>query len=135
MKPRPKITDTEWEIMRIIWQRHPISAADILAQLTAEDPTWHPKTARTLLNRLVQKKALSYEAEGRTYYYTPLVSEKESVADESESFLDRVFRGSLTPLIAHFVEQRRLKPEDLAELRGWLATADREEPSKGRRKK
>lgn len=121
--------------MRIIWKRHPVSAADIIADLTREDSSWHPKTARTLLNRLVQKKALSYEAQGRAYYYTPLVQEEESIAHESESFLARVFHGSLTPMLAHFVERRRLKQEDLKELRELLAAADREEPPKNRKKK
>jgi predicted transcriptional regulator len=51
--------------MRIVRAHHPITAADIIARLTAADPTWHPKTARTLLARLVEKKALDYEEHGR----------------------------------------------------------------------
>src|SRR5262245_60727031 len=120
MKRTPKISDTEWEIMRVVWARHPITAADIIAQLTAADPTWHPKTARTLLARLVEKKALGYEERGRLYVYEPRVTEAECVAAASGSFLDRVFGGSLTPMLAHFIEQRRLTPEDLDELRALL---------------
>ena len=120
MKQPPKISETEWEIMRIVWAQHPITAAEIIERLTAVDPTWHPKTARTLLARLVEKKALDYEERGRAYVYEPLVSEAECIAAASGSFVERVFGGSLKPMLAHFIEQRRLSPEELAELRALL---------------
>jgi BlaI family penicillinase repressor len=116
MKFVPRISDTEWEIMRIIWLKHPLSANEIIEQLAAADSGWHPKTARTLLARLVQKGALGYEAKGRTYVYSPLVSEENCVATASESFLDRVFGGSLKPMLAHFVERQKLTRKDLEEL-------------------
>jgi BlaI family penicillinase repressor len=120
MKKIPKISDTEWEVMRIVWARHPITAAEVISRLSSNDPSWHPKTARTLLARLVQKKALGYQAEGRLYVYTPLVSEREGVGAASESFLSRVFGGSLRPLLAHFVERQKLTEQDLAELQRML---------------
>jgi BlaI family penicillinase repressor len=120
MTRTPKISDTEWEIMRIVWAHHPITAADIIARLTAADPTWHPKTARTLLARLVEKKALDYEEHGRLYVYEPRVTEDECVAAASGSFVDRVFGGALKPMLAHFIEQRRLTREELDELRAVL---------------
>lgn len=134
MKATPRISDTEWEIMRVIWAHHPITAADVLARLTATDPTWHPKTTRTLLARLVEKKALDYEERGRVYVYVPRVTEKECVAAASGSFLERVFGGSLRPMLAHFVEQRRLTREDLDELRALLDEPARELPRPAKRK-
>ena len=46
--------------MKVIWAYAPLTASDVIARLTAQDPSWHPKTARTLLNRLVKKKALAF---------------------------------------------------------------------------
>jgi len=135
MKTVPRISDTEWEVMRIIWGRHPITASEIIDALIAQDPSWHPKTARTLLARLVRKKALDYEASGRTYVYSPLVSEPECITTASESFLDRVFGGSLTPMLAHFVERRKLTREDLEELSQLLedrSKAANQKSGKGR---
>jgi BlaI family transcriptional regulator, penicillinase repressor len=120
MKRTPKISDTEWEIMRIVWAQHPITAADIIARLTADDSSWHPKTARTLLARLVEKKALDYEERGRSYVYEPRVTEAECVAAASGSFVERVFGGSLKPMLAHFIEQRQLTREELDELQALL---------------
>lgn len=120
MKVVPRISDTEWEVMRVIWAKHPLTANDVVERLSKADPRWHPKTARTLLARLVQKGALGYEAQGRTYVYSPLVSEADCVATASESFLDRVFGGSLTPMLAHFVERQKLTRKDLDELEKLL---------------
>ncbi len=120
MKKSPRISDTEWEIMRLVWAHHPITAADVIARLTAADPSWHPKTARTLLARLVAKKALDYEARGRVFVYEPLVTEEECIAAASGSFIDRVFGGALKPMLVHFIEQRRLSRSELDELRALL---------------
>jgi BlaI family penicillinase repressor len=130
MKRIPKISDTEWEIMRVVWAQHPITAGEIIARLTATDATWHPKTARTLLARLVEKKALDYEPQGRSYVYEPRVTEAECVAAASGSFVERVFGGSLKPMLLHFIEQRQISREDLDELRRLL-----DEPASGKKPK
>ena len=133
MKTPPKITETEWEIMRVVWARHPIAASAIIEQLSATDPTWHPKTTRALLNRLVLKKVLDYEQRGRAYVYEPLFSEQECVAAASESFLERVFGGSLKPMLAFFVEHRRITKKDLRELNDLLEARTAKAPGKNRR--
>jgi BlaI family penicillinase repressor len=116
-RPVPRISETEWEIMRVVWGRSPITAADIIADLTAQDPTWHPVTAKTLLNRLVRKGALGFDQQGRAYLYRPLVDEQACVAAVARSFLDRVFGGSLGLMVAHFVDQKGLTPKQARELR------------------
>ena len=113
----PRISETEWEIMRVVWGRSPITAADIIAELTAQDPTWHPVTAKTLLNRLVRKGALGFEQQGRAYLYRPLVDERACITAVTRSFLDRVFGGSLGLMVAHFGGQKELTPKQARELR------------------
>jgi BlaI family penicillinase repressor len=120
MKSVPKISDTEWEVMRVVWAGHPVTAAEIISRLTAKDPSWHPKTARTLLGRLVRKKALAYEPQGRVYVYRPRVTERESVGAASESFVDRVLGGSLKPMLAHFVQGRKMSRSEIEELKRIL---------------
>jgi BlaI family penicillinase repressor len=132
MQITPRISETEWEVMRIVWARHPLPAADIIAALQAQDQSWHPKTARTLLARLVRKGALDYQPQGRAYVYEPKVTERECIAAASDSFLDRVFGGALQPMLVHFVKERRLSRKDLAELRRIVDAAD---PKESRGKK
>ena len=120
MKAIPKISETEWEVMQVLWAKWPRSAGEIIDSLAAADATWHPKTAKTLLNRLVRKKALGFQKDGRAYLYRPLVKEAECVEAVSESFLERVFGGSLKPMLAHFVEHRKLSPAEIRELKRLL---------------
>jgi BlaI family transcriptional regulator, penicillinase repressor len=116
----PSISETEWKIMRVLWRKSPLSAGEILDALKAEDPSWHPKTAQTLMGRLVKKGALGFTGKGRAYLYHPMVSEEECVEQESRSFLNRVFGGSLSPMLAHFVEHRRLSKKEINELKRIL---------------
>lgn len=120
MATLPRISETEWEIMRVVWSRSPVTAADIIDELSKNDPTWHPVTAKTLLNRLVKKGALGYSLDGRAYVYKALVRERDCVNAASSSFLDRVFGGSLHTMVAHFVENRKLSPKQVKELRKML---------------
>ena len=120
MKKIPRISETEWEVMKVVWAKAPASAGDIINALTGKDPTWNPRTVKTFLNRLVRKRALGFKKEGRAYLYRPLVKEEECVDAASESFLERVFGGSLRPMLAHFVERKKLSADELRELKALL---------------
>ncbi|MEP6669766.1 MAG: BlaI/MecI/CopY family transcriptional regulator [Chthoniobacter sp.] len=120
MKTPPAITDTEWKIMQVLWTKAPLTAGEICQALQREDPSWHPKTAHTLITRLVKKGALSFVSRGRAYFYEPLFTAEECADQASASFLDRVFGGSLQPMLAHFVEQQKLSAKDIRELKRIL---------------
>jgi BlaI family transcriptional regulator, penicillinase repressor len=120
MKKMPRISETEWELMRIVWSQGPCSAGQIIEALTRTDPTWHPRTVKAFLNRLVRKQALGFRKEGRAYLYRALVREEECVDAASESFLGRVFGGSLKPMLAHFVGRKKLSAADVRELKQLL---------------
>ena len=120
MKKVPRISETEWELMKVVWAEAPCSAGQIIEALTRRDPTWHPRTVKAFLNRLVRKGALGFREEGRAYYYRPLVKKEDCVDAASASFLERVFGGSLKPMLAHFVERKKLSAEEIRELRRLL---------------
>ena len=117
--PLPRISDAEWEVMLLLWQRAPQTAADVAAKLCpAHD--WTERTVKTLLARLIKKGALTATPEGKRYLYEPAVSREDCVRQESRTFLDRVFGGSASPLLAHFVREGGLGPEEIEELRALL---------------
>lgn len=119
MKPIPKISESEWVVMKEIWGKHPITANDVVDALS-DRTTWSPKTIKTLLTRLVKKGAVGFEAEGREYRYHPLVEETVLVKEESRSFLKRVFGGTIKPMLATLVESEDLSAEDIEELKRIL---------------
>lgn len=124
MKQVPRISENEWEIMRMIWSRRACSANELIDALRDKDQSWHPKTVKTYLTRLVNKQALNFRKDGRAYVYSALVTEQQCVDAASESFLERVFGGSLKPMLAHFVEHDKLSPEEIRELRRLLKNPD-----------
>ena len=115
MKESPRISDAEWQVIKIIWQRPGISAQEVIAELEPST-RWSPATIKTLLNRLLRKGALRFEKNGKAYCYHALVSEEECRRTESDSFLSRVFDGALSPMLAHFIRSRRLSEKELTEL-------------------
>jgi BlaI family penicillinase repressor len=111
----PRISDAEWEVMKVIWRQSPCSAHEVVSAL-ASSKAWSAGTIKTLLNRLHSKGALRFEKVGKSYLYYPAVAEDRLRTAETESFVDRVFDGALSPMIAHFARTRKLSEQDLDEL-------------------
>jgi BlaI family penicillinase repressor len=118
-KSSPHIAESEWEVMKVLWKKSPMAAREIIDAL-ASVKDWKPKTVKTLLNRLVNKGAVSFKQEGKNYIYTHAVSQKECARSEAKSFLRRVYDGSPRPMIAAFIEEEKLTPEDIRELKRIL---------------
>ena len=93
MSNLPQISEAEFEVMKIVWKYAPISTNEITEKST-QISRWSPKTIQTLIKRLVSKKALTYEKQGRVFVYTPLVKEDEYIRQESNSFLKRYYNGN-----------------------------------------
>ena len=120
------ISDAEAVIMDVLWRGSPRSAEDILAEV-GQAQQWQEGTVKSLLNRLLRKKAVRAEREGRRYLYSPLLTREKYVHQTSKSLLDRLFGGRVAPLVAHFSEQRKLSKKDIAELRKLLKELDDEQ--------
>ncbi|MBW9157257.1 BlaI/MecI/CopY family transcriptional regulator [Clostridium tagluense] len=117
-----KISNSEWEIMKYAWDNIPCTANEIVGALS-KITDWKSNTIRTLINRLIKKEVLGYkidEKDKKTYYYFPLLSENECIKAESDSFIKRVFNGSLNGMIANFLKESELSDEDIEELKNIL---------------
>jgi len=115
MKAEPRISAAEWEVMKVVWKRNSCSAQQVVDDLSAAS-SWGPATVKTLLNRLLRKGVLEFRKNGKAYLYSPVWTEEQCRELEAESFLDRVFDGALSPMLAHFVRSRRLGEQELREL-------------------
>lgn len=115
----PKISDSEWTVMRVFWERGELGVAEVIDALKA-DTDWKPRTIQTLVRRLQQKGALSHRKAGRGFLYAPKFAEAECEHAASRSFLESVFGGELAPFLANFVEREDLDESEIAELRRIL---------------
>ena len=119
MKKVPKISESEWRVMQVLWSKGPLTANEVVEKL-AKRTRWKPKTIKTLINRLVKKKAVKFQKEGRKYRYYPAVSESKCVRTETQSFLRRVYRDTTKPMLAAFLEDAELSAEDVKEFKKIL---------------
>ncbi len=117
------ISDAESQVMQVLWERHPRGADEVVAAL-AGSTDWQEATVKTLLNRLLKKRAIAAERDGRRYLYRPLLKRRDYVDAASASLLDRLFGGRVAPLVAHFSERRKLSKKDIAELKRLIEEID-----------
>jgi BlaI family penicillinase repressor len=120
MPKPPKISDAEWQVMDVLWAASAALTANEVVDALAEYADWSPPTIKTMLNRLVRKRALKFKADGKRYLYSPAVSRERCVRSETRSFVDRLFGGSIAPLLAHFVEDEKLSKDEIEQLRRLL---------------
>ena len=116
MSDLPTISEAESVVMEVLWRASPLTTEDVVAALYGKQE-WQESTVKTLLNRLLNKGAISAEREGRRYLYSAVMQREEWLSLESESLLERLFGGRVAPLVAHFSKQKKLTKKDLAELK------------------
>lgn len=120
MSAQTRISESEWKVMEAVWAGPPVTAQQV-SNILGEDEGWKPQTVKTLLARLVKKGALRAEAEGNRFLYFPEVERNAAVMAETSCFLDRISRGSLSPMLAQLVQGRRpLSSEEIDALRKLL---------------
>ena len=119
------ISDAEAQVMEVLWHQQPLGT-DEIAQALQGSQDWQMATVKTLVNRLLNKGAISAVKEGRRYLYSPVLHRNDWVGSQSMGMLDRLFKGSLTPLVAHFSAHRKLTPAELAALKQLIKDYDHE---------
>lgn len=124
MKKIPQISEAEFEVMKIIWDYHPISTNEIIEHLS-KTKTWSPKTIQTMMIRLEKKGAVKHEKESRLYIYSPIVSKDDYIDMESRNFLNRFYCGTIKSMVTSFLENDKLSEKDIKELKELLAQKDK----------
>ena len=120
------ISDAESRIMEALWRKEPLTAEQIIAKVGPAND-WAPATVKTLITRLLKKQAIAGAREGDAYCYRPLIARSDWVQAESKGLLDRLFKGEVAPLVAHFVEQRQLTAKDIRQLKALMAKIEEDE--------
>ncbi len=116
-----RISDAEHAVMEALWNRAPLSAAEVCDEV-GEDRGWTLATVKTLLSRLAAKNAVTTEAEGKRFLYSPAIERARYLKGESRRLVDRLFGGKPVGLFAHLAESEALSPRDIAEIEALLET-------------
>ena len=111
-KPEPKLTDTELEIMHVVWELGSGTVRQAHELLNQQRPLAYT-TVMTMMKKMESRGHLKKRSEGRAFVYTATVPESRMLRRIVGDFIDRVFNGSTEPLLAQLVEERRLSEKDL----------------------
>ncbi len=115
-----QITDAEYYIMKELWKSEPCTSADIV-EAVSKSQEWNDKTVRTLINRLVSKKAIKAEkTHSKAHIYSSLISESDYKKSENKNFLNKLYDGSVKLMLASIVENNNLSKEEIQNLKDIL---------------
>ena len=117
--PKADISNAEFEVLDVLWDDYPATSSDIVERLNQKKP-WHDKTVKTLLSRLVKKGVVDFDKAQRQYLYRPLIAREDYTKKEATSFVSRLFKGKVAPLVAGFANQNSLSQQDVDELKALI---------------
>ncbi len=126
MEKQSNLSAGEWKLMKQLWARGPATVKELTDALR-EETNWTRNTIITMLSRLEAKGAVGCEQGERAKRYYPLLAQRDAARTETESFLGKVYGGSLGLMMSSLVESRGLSRDDIAELSAILEKAGGEE--------
>lgn len=110
------ISDAELEVMKVIWSKKAhLTSLDICEAFDGKG--WKKTTIGTFLTRLVEKGALYAEKQGKLYYYTPLISQKEYSKLQTKNLISSLYNGSVKDFAVSLFKEQKISDDDIKELR------------------
>lgn len=110
-----KLTQAEWQIMKVLWKKHPATAREVMAQLP-KGVSWAYTTVKTMLARLAEKNVVDESKSGNTSIYEPLLSQRKARLIAFRSMLDQAFDGATDPLLHFLLEEKQFSAKQKKEL-------------------
>ena len=120
-----ELTKTEWSILECLWEQSPKTVMQIVKDMK-ERAGWAKSTSTTMVKRMTDKGLLRCEEGEKARLYYPLVDKEEATKQETESFLDRVYQGSVGMMMSAMVKKNSLTSKEIAELHASLEAAEKE---------
>jgi len=120
-----RLSEGEWKIMNLLWDGAPKTIAGLVSDLK-EDTGWTKGTVFMMLSRLGEKGAVRFEEGGKSKLFYPVLKKEDAAHQETESFLSRVYGGSLSLLVASMAGQKALSSKEIDELYEILREAESE---------
>lgn len=118
------LSDSEWKIMKLLWEKAPYTLGE-LAKVLEGETGWTRPTVFVMLKRLIAKGAVRVDEEAKVHEYYPTIRRRDVAPAETESFLNRVYDGSVGMLFTALTERKSLSDKDIAELRQILDNAEK----------
>ena len=119
---RQTLTAAEWNLMECLWQHSPCTGREAIDYL-AQSAHWSRSTTLTMLRRMTEKGLISCREQNGVNTYSPLIPREAAANQATDSFLNRVYHGSVSMMLSAFTQKHTLSPEEIAELFAILEEA------------
>ncbi|MBQ8898321.1 MAG: BlaI/MecI/CopY family transcriptional regulator [Clostridia bacterium] len=119
------LTPAEWYLMESLWERSPLTGREISKYLEAR-VSWSRSTSLTMIRRMTEKGYILADDSGAVTLYSPLIHRDDALLAETESILDRVYKGSVSMMLSAVTQKQNLTGEEIAELYEILRRAEEE---------
>lgn len=120
-----KLNDTEWRIMNVVWDQSPATVRQVFETLQ-DETQWSYSTVRTLMTRLIEKKALEAQRRGNTFFYQPLIKRDEARRSALKGLLDKAFEGTVGNLALFLASDEELSKKERQQLQKLIKDLDKE---------
>ena len=119
------LSDGEWKLMKVLWQQSPRTLGALVAAL-APTTGWSKATVFMMLKRLIAKGAVTMDDSGKFQTYSASVAYADVEPEETESFLSKVYGGSVGMMVSNLVDRGALSEQEIQELKAILDAAEKE---------
>ncbi len=117
-----ELTEAEWEIMSVVWEKEPCAAGTVQEALV-KSRDWAYATVKITMDRMVKKGFLEINKIRNLQLFRSCISEAEAGRGEIRKMLKRGFGGALTPMLKFLIEHEGLSKEEAAQLREFANKA------------
>jgi len=118
-KAPPKPTDSELEILQVLWQHGPATVRLVNEQLSQNREVGYTTTLK-IMQLMLEKGLVQRDDEGRSHIYRAAVREQDTQSLLLDKFVDATFGGSALKLVMQALGHRRTSPDELAQIRRLL---------------
>ena len=118
-KEHINLTEAEWRVMECLWEHSPRTGREVIQQLE-QTAGWNRSTTLTFLSRLEAKGAVSSNSEGGKKTFSAVLRREDAAMHETENFLGRVYKGSLSLLVSSMTKKKALSQNEIKELYAML---------------
>ena len=119
MKYNSGLSENEWYIMQVLWEKSSASLRELCDALS-ESKGWTKHAISSFLKRMIEKGAISVDESGKVKNYIPLWNKDETILEETQSIMERVYKGNLLLMVSNAVKEQQLTKEEIDELRSIL---------------
>jgi len=117
------LTTAEWSVMECLWEESPLTGRQ-MTDLMKEKMGWNRSTTLTMLRRLEEKGAVLSNSQGSKKTFCPGIAREDAVHQETESFLERVYGGSISLMVSALTKKQALSKKEIDELHAMLENLD-----------